>query len=739
MQKAQINRLIGATIILLLVAAGSSLLAWWNPLEKQQLYLSNFLYYERPTKNQVVVVAIDDESISEDGLGKFSSWCRTYYVPVLEKLTGNKPAAIGIDVLFSSKSEGLCQDDVEKVLNSENPAEEITRFDKKFSHPDDIALGEMIKKISNVILLTNVRFDPNLNKNFSDLQVEFLDPIPELIGENNLLAHPKFNKDATDLLRSMLPAMGGQKQQRVLSLPVVAVLYSKGMWPIESIDWKENQISIKSGQKSLDIPLENSQMLINFSEKPSNMFNLEQEDSAIRVISFLDLHNDNNKDWSFLKDKIVLIGLGYFNSGDNYFIPLESNVAQPGVMIHAQAIQTILDQAWLRNQTMPERVGTIGLMAAAALALVFLLQIGWALPLLVILIGVYTMAAAPLLFRSQGLILNMVYPPLSVVAAAIAGYAYRYLSESRQKTRVAGALGQYVNTRVAEQVLGSDESQVHTGGEKRQITVIFTDILGFTTISESLQPQSLVALLNEYFEAMGRVIVQNGGIVDKYEGDALMAFFEDKPGQKEQGPAGQAERAAKAALEMRAELPKLNAKWKTDPPLPGGEKKPEIDFRVGISTGEALVGNIGFSQHIQYTVIGDIVNLGSRLEGANKKYRTHVMIAEATYELINSKYSCRFLDVMTPKGKQKPVKVYELICPADQLSDDQRQLIQAYNKALALYFQRQFAEALEVFQKEVFPRWPADVLSNFYAGRCELLKRFPPKPDWNFVYKMESK
>jgi adenylate cyclase len=403
-------------------------------------------------------------------------------------------------------------------------------------------------------------------------------------------------------------------------------------------------------------------------------------------------------------------------------------------MIHAQAIQTILDQAWLRNLTLPEQIGVIVLLALLALAAVFLLPIWAALPLLAALVLGYEAAAAPLLFRWQGLILNMVYPPLTVILAAICGYAYRYLAEFRQKTRVAGALGQYVNAEVAQNVLESESGEVRTGGEKRPVTVIFTDIRGFTTISENLQAQSVVALLNEYFEAMTEVVVRNGGTVDKYEGDALMAFFEER-----QRMDGQAVRAAKAALEMRAALAKLNAQWKNDGPLPGGEARPEIDFRVGISTGEAVVGNIGSSRHLQYTVIGDIVNLGSRLESANKKYHTAVMLAEATYEAVKDAYECRFLDMIRVKGKEKPVKVYELLAPRGELSAEQRELIQAYNSALVKYFERDFAGALATFQQEVFVRWPADYLSNLYAGRCELLKRFPPRSDWDFVYRMESK
>lgn len=719
-------------MIFLTVAAASGLLAWWNPLEKQQLYLSNFLYYERPTKNQVVVVSIDDQTVSEEGLGKFTSWCRTYYVPVLEKLAQYKPAVVGMDILFLSKSEGLCEEDLNNILKSNDPAADIKKYADSTNHPDDVALGEAVKKIPNIILaaraiITSLEKESSLRKGLINYPMETIAPRGSFIGHNRLFS------DKNGLIRS-IPPVFRVDQEMVPSFALEIVQHYLQFSTNKKITFLPDQINISDSEKNLLIPLEEEQMLINFTENP-NLQIVQLSDSApIAIIPFIDLYNNKQDYSSIIKDKIVLIGARYSSSEDKYQTPIDPTNSLHGVMIHAQAIQTILDQAWLRNVTPVEQAGLIAVMVALALAIVFALRIRWALPLLAAIILLYGMVAAPLMFRYQGVILDLVYPRLGVIMAAIVGYAYRYVTEFAQKKRVAGALGQYVNEQVARDVLESDAARVKTSGEKREITVVFTDIRGFTTISESLQPQSVVALLNEYFEAMTEVILKNDGIVDKYEGDALMAVFEDR-----QGLPDQACRAAQAALDMRAALGKLNAKWKNDGPLPGGEPKPEIDFRAGISTGEAVVGNIGSSRHLQYTVIGDIVNLGSRLEGANKKYHTGIMLSEASYDRIKNSYACRFLDLIKVKGKEKPVKTYELLCPKGQLSEEQEMLITAYNRGLVLYFQRNFSGALEVFQKEVLSRWPADYLTNLYAGRCELMKIYPPKPDWDFVYKMESK
>lgn len=724
------KRLIGAIAILIIVTVFASLLAWLNPLFKQQLYLSNFLYSEKPANDNVVVISIDDEAVSADGLGKFGAWCRTYYVPVLEHVAEYEPKAIGIDILFLSKSKGLCEEDLMKIIDSDSPEAEILKYADPIVHPDDQAFADVLGVFNNLVMLTRVIPGQNFNGYNLDKDSYIQYPLETLINSSTLFGHNRFYFDEDGLIRNMSPFFT-TGDNSIYSLSLRLALTYLDFSRNSTMEVSNNGINILEGDKSLYIPLEDSQMKINFREKTS----LSTESNGdITVIPFMDLYRGETDFSDIIKNKIVLIGDRYSSSSDKYQIPINPDLEIHGVMIHAQAIQTILDQAWLYSQPLWSQIVTIALLVLVSLAIIFMLQIVLALPLLVILIAAYVMLGAPMVFNSHGVILNLVYPPLAVVISAIVGYAYRYVTEFKQKTKVTGALGQYVNKEVADKVLDQDSGQIETGGENKKITVLFTDIKGFTTISENLKPESVVALLNEYFEAMTSEVIKQEGVVDKFEGDALMAFFEDIPGTPPH-----AVRAAKTSLGMRRSLQKLMAKWQNDAPLPGGEPKPQIDFRLGLSSGEALVGNIGSAAHIQYTVIGDIVNLGSRLEGANKKYHTSVMMSEATYTFIQNDFECRFLDVIKVKGKDKPVKIYELLAPKGQLSAEQTELIQAYNKALVLYFEKKFPEALEILQNEVLQKWPADYLANLYAGRCELLNRFPPAPGWDFVYKMETK
>lgn len=726
--------LLSAAMIALIAAISGTLLAWWNPLEKQQLYLSNFLYYERPTSNPVTVISIDGEAVSAIGLGKFNSWCRTYYVPALQKLAEYQPAVVGMDILFLSKSDGLCRDDLEKVLSSTDQGRELQKYVSAENHPADVELAAAMAQVKNLVLAMRVAPDTDQNGAMLGTAAQIQYPLQLFSEAAPKSGHNRIFQNANGLIASLIPAFQRDKEM-VLAFPLEIVRLYMGFGESSSLSLPPTQIQLGDQEKALSVPLENYQMLINFSEKTDFKSDRESDPGKSTIIPFLDFLN-SGKDYSTLtRDKIVLIGVRFDSSEDKYFTPIDPANKQYGVMIHAQAIQTILDRAWLRNMSFPEQGVVILLLALAAAGLIFRLRISLALPLLAVIVLGYELAAAPLLFRWNGLILNMVYPPLTVILAAIVGYAYRYMTEFRQKTRVAGALGQYVNRDVAEQVLaGRDEHVQAGGGEKREITALFTDIRDFTSISEKLQPQSVVALLNEYFEVMTAEIARFDGILDKYEGDALVAFFEDKAGLE-----GHAMRAARAALAMRAALPALNEKWSKDAPLPGGEQKPQIDFRVGLSSGEAIVGNIGTTEHVQYTMIGDIVNLGSRLESANKKYHSHIMIAEATYEDIKEVFACRFLDKTRVKGKAQAVATYELLCEHSALSAEQKELIQAYNQALELYFKRDFAGALAALQEKVLKRWPQDYPANYIAGRCEQFKIYPPAADWDFANNMESK
>jgi adenylate cyclase len=232
---------------------------------------------------------------------------------------------------------------------------------------------------------------------------------------------------------------------------------------------------------------------------------------------------------------------------------------------------------------------------------------------------------------------------------------------------------------------------------------------------------------------MSKVIFEEGGTLDKFEGDAIMAFFGAPLDQPDH-----ALRAARTAIKMRQKLSELLQKWPNDPPLPGGEKKPVIDFRCGLSTGSAIVGNIGSTERFDYTAMGDIVNLGSRLEGANKKYDTRIMCSETTYEIIRDQFEGRELDLIRVVGKNQPIRIYEIIASKGTLPAEPMNLLKLYSEGIALYHSRKFADGLAKFN-DILKIYTTDGPSKLYRQRCEVLRDFPPKDDWDGVFQMGSK
>lgn len=731
--KKQKLKLAGIALTTVITSVVMILLVILNPFEKTQLQLASFLYRERPTKNPVVIVAIDNKSLSDDqGLGKFETWSREYYVKVVENLEQYQPASIGFDIFFQNENRRITVNELKEIskLNDSDIAFIVKEYLNSEVPPGDRTFSEITKNNSKIVLIPEMT---GTKKVFTLDSTSKITPVfwPAKNFLQNNLKNIGLNEayQELDLSIRKVPMLYFIDGQKYLGFSLRNVVNKLGL--------KDDEVEIDRQSKVLKlrdkkVPLDDTyQLLVNYAKKP--FFTLKEGvlNDKIKLISFVDVYNNRfpeGFDTEILKDNIVLVGAYSSYTNDKYRVPISTELMY-GVMIHASSIQTILDQAWLREMSIFEQILTLLFLAILASTVIYSqMKIRYSLPILAGLLALYWLVIAPLAF-DNGLILNMVYPPLAVVLATIVGYAYRYVTEFKAKNMAAGALTKYVNADVAEQVIEGD--LVKTGGERREITVIFTDIKGFTSISEGLSPQKLVGLLNEYFSVMTAVIVRCGGIVDKFEGDAIMAFFEGD---------NHAQKAAAATLEMRKEL----IKWKEESLRKTemdatAEKWPDIEFRAGVSTGQAVVGNIGSSDHLQYTAIGDIVNLGSRLESANKFYQTKAMVAEATFEQIKDSFECRFLDVIQVKGKEIPVKIYELIAHKGDLANEQIELIAAYNQALGMYFQRDFVGAAKHLKEQVLVKWPGDYLAQMYAERAELFSKNPPTADWNFVHKMESK
>jgi adenylate cyclase len=353
-------------------------------------------------------------------------------------------------------------------------------------------------------------------------------------------------------------------------------------------------------------------------------------------------------DPAVFKDKIVFVGLTASGLIDVFNTPFGEG-SMPGIQLHASIADSLLSGRFIspasagvrRTATIVAGVA-IGLMSAAlpfatAAAGAVIVVVGWTLIALSAL--------------RSGVWLNMVQPVTAVGIALFAGTAYRYFVEDAEKRKVKRLFGRYVSKDVYDELLLHPD-RAELGGKRREMTVLFSDIRGFTTVTEKGNPEELVAQLNEYFSRMVEVVFRHKGTVDKFVGDMVMALF----GAPLDDPQ-HAEHAAAAAVDMVRELALLNVAW-------AAEGRAQLDIGVGINSGDMIAGNIGSSSIMSYTVIGDNVNLGARLESLNKDYKTRIIISDATRVRLKSDYDLRPLGDVVVKGKTKPVAIFELHVPA---------------------------------------------------------------------------
>ncbi len=312
--------------------------------------------------------------------------------------------------------------------------------------------------------------------------------------------------------------------------------------------------------------------------------------------------------------------------------------------------------------------------------------------------------------------------------AAISIENAKLYEERRRKEHLKSALERYVSKQIAEAIIDKDGSgEVRFQPEKKQVTLVFTDVRGFTTLAEGMSPEDMVEILNRYFTEMIKIIFKYGGTLDKFIGDAIMAMFGAPASTGQDAP-----NAVMAALEMQKELIVFNEEQRK-------LKKPAIKIGIGINTGTVVVGNIGSDQRMEYTAIGDTVNLASRLEGANKEYSTNIMISEWTLEAVSRIVITRELDLIRVKGKEKPVKVFEVLGSAsDGISSDMKKTTELFSQGLAAYRKQKWDEAIGHFNAALEVK-PDDGPSKVYVERSEVFKKNPPAGKWDGVFTMLTK
>ncbi|MGD1151643.1 MAG: adenylate/guanylate cyclase domain-containing protein [Syntrophales bacterium] len=698
-----------------------------------------------PAGGETVIAAIDEKSLGE--LGRWP-WPRTTIAGLVNRLKGYGAKAVGFDIVFSEPDQNSSLSaivdltkEVKKIGIKDKRVQGL--LDKKRLVSDtDAALAKAIKRAKNVTLgyffLKSSKEAEHLSEkkieaageNIANSRYQMIqgETSPDESALVNVTAYSAVtnlkllsNAAENSGYFNAFPDTDGtirwsplvMRFQDNYYLPLsMSLLVQYLDWPMVTLNMAKFGIEgIKIGD--INIPTdETGRMLINYLG-PGKTF---------PHYSIVDIIKGRLPPDTF-KDKIVIVGATAIGIYDLRVTPYSS--VYPGVEIHATAIDNILHGNFLHRSS--------GTSLLDICAIVFCgLLIGIVVPrvkavqgiILSLLVVTSFVLINTFIFSRYNLWLNIIYPVLTMMTIYLGITVYRYITEEREKKKIRGAFQYYLTASVINEML-KDPSKLKLGGDKKDLTVLFSDIRGFTTISEKMTPEALVHLLNEYLTEMTNLVFKYDGLLDKYMGDAIMAVFGAPLDQPDH-----ALRACRTALGMMEELKKLQKKW-------ADEGRPVFDIGIGINSGDMVVGNMGSDMRFDYTVMGDMVNLGSRLEGINKEYGTNIVISEYTYAVVKDALFCRELDSVRVKGKKLPVKIYELLGEKKD-TEKWEKAVGLFEEGLSKYKLGLWDEAIAAFGK-VLEVKQDDAPSKLYIDRCQELKKKPPEGPWDGVFTMTRK
>jgi len=579
-----------------------------------QLQSSDFLF--RAAKSNeitalsktVTVIGIDDKSLEK--LGRFTSWPRSYYAAVIDKLVEAKSRVTVLDVLFSEPATG-----------DEELSKSIARA------------GNVIMPLVAVSSADSISAEPGLNNN----SLTTIRPLPVLLEASAASGYANVSADRDGVVREVPvllningvdePSLALTTVQRYLRLPGGKNYHLKG-----------NSL-LFAGR---DIPLdEGNRMVINF---------LHPEVGGIlkfECISILDVL-ERKVDSRIFNDKIVLIGATATGISDKYWTPMGYTVN--GVEVHSYSIQTILSASYLSH--VPSYITFLIIILLSLLSAAVMLRFRLLIAIPVLLLIFISYFATVFLYFDQGMMLNVFYPPLSIVLAVGGISLTNFVSEKSGREEVTRIFGRFVTAPIVTEILAaSDRGQLKLGGSEQVVTTMFADIRGFTTIMEKTPSDSVVDTLNKYLSTVIDSVMKYQGIINKFGGDSVMAIW-NAPVPCDQHPL----MAVKAACEAQLAIKRVK---ELEPDLI------DMSFGIGINTGLALAGNMGCQSRVEYSVIGDSVNIAARLTGITPGGK--IWISKSTYEYIANNVDARYVDSVIFKGKESTITVYEVTGIKDEI------------------------------------------------------------------------
>ncbi len=424
----------------------------------------------------------------------------------------------------------------------------------------------------------------------------------------------------------------------------------------------------------------------------------------------------------FINGKSFIFGATAIGVYDLRVTPFEK--AFPGPETHLNMLANLFDKNFIKTVSNEKKIMLFSILVVGGLFSIFIAQSGAVIGFSLTALCLIVVFVLDQYLLKQGLVTTMALPAIFVLFLYTALTFYKYLTEERKKKHLRSTFSKYVSPAIVDEIL-KDPENIELGGKKIRMSVSFSDVRGFTTISEKLDPSALSDVLNMYLTPMTNIIFQNKGTLDKYMGDAIMAFF----GAPIYFP-DHATHACRCALQSIEKLKQIQLEFKA-------KNLPEIDIGIGINTGDMSVGNMGSDIVRSYTVMGDSVNLGSRLEGINKEYGTRIIISQFTHAEVKDKFVTREVDQVKVKGKNEPVKIFELIAEGSTTKEINAMLL-AFNQGYTEYQMKKFTEAISSFKKGL-ATVPNDPVCELYIERCEEYLVEPPPENWDGVFVMKTK
>jgi len=695
----------GVSILLAIAIWQSGMLtAWENKVWDTQ---SMMLASPSPRSEDITIVLVDQQSLewAQKNMGISWPWPRELYGAILDTINRHQARGIGFDVLFTESSSFGVSDDAAlgtAIAKSKNFAAGSVFpgniHGKLSTWPDDIPLPSLATTATLV-----KKTDNTPSYNFLTM------PIPEVAQNAAVLCNVHHDPDQDGIYRSLHPlvfAVG-------IPLPSLGLGLYLAAHPDTEVSLLNQHLSVGDAVIPMNI---SGQALVRFRGPPGIYTRI----SAATLIKDEMLYRDGeHTDPAInrqLRKKYVLFGFSAPGLFD--LRPTPVGAIFSGVEINATFLDNLLNNDFISPLSQNLKI----LVLSFSTILLGLLLAYFSSPIYMTIIALFFLLIPPALsffLFFIGFRFEILPFECSVGGTIILSFLISYMQEGRKRRFIKHSFAHYLSPYVIEQLI-EDPDRLQLGGDRKELTIFFSDLEGFTSISENLEPDQLIELLNDYLSAMTDIILEEEGTIDKYEGDAIIAFWNAPLETPDH-----AVRAVSAALRCQKRLKELR-------PLFLKQCGHEMHMRIGINSGSAVVGNLGSTNRFDYSMLGDAVNLAARLEGANKQFDSYTMISESTYKLLNNTFFCRELANLTVVGKKIPIRVYEPFLPSEY--QKKKKTLETFSKALQNFYIGNFESAVIQFNTIV----DEDPSAIKYLNKCKVLQENPP-PQWEGVWALTSK